>query len=281
MPDPVALDTAGSSDEGRRDTDRIAAGKSSLAEVLAVVDELATKHGSVLLVKRRLKMYRDDYGRMIDKAWQAEIEYFRQSIVKDELVRRCGDKKLTQAMYAACVEHPRGGRSVGQGVRSLGDAVRECGRIDFLATRICMYIDAVIQELDEKSPEGQSKANECSPAAYEHLCADALRTLGWTVRVCGGSGDQGVDLVAEHSDVRAVIQCKRYSSAVGNGAVQEVYSGKTFYSAHIAAVMTSAGFTPAARALAEQTGVLLLHHSMLEPLATALQSVIATKSTGA
>jgi restriction system protein len=74
------------------------------------------------------------------------------------------------------------------------------------------------------------------------------------------------DVIAEKVGIRLIIQCKLYNSSVGNKAVQEAYAAKTYYQATIAAVVTNSSFTPSAQALANTTGVLLLHHSQLNSL---------------
>lgn len=114
----------------------------------------------------------------------------------------------------------------------------------------------------EPSPsadEMSASVSELSPDDFEQLCAEQLRTLGWIVRCTGGVGDQGVDIIAEANGRRLVVQCKLYSSAVGNAAVQEVFSGMRHEDAHWAAVVTNADFTRSARQLANSTGVLLIH----------------------
>jgi hypothetical protein len=98
------------------------------------------------------------------------------------------------------------------------------------------------------------------PIAYEQMVADGLRDLGWQTRLTKGSGDQGVDVIAE---MRVVIQCKLYASSIGNAAVQEAYAGKAFENADYAAVVSNAKYTPGARSLADSTRVILLHHDEL------------------
>lgn len=109
-----------------------------------------------------------------------------------------------------------------------------------------------------------SRNNEMSPADYEMDCARRLQKAGWMTRVQGGSGDQGVDIVATRSGVIAVFQCKYYSSPVGNSAVQQVHTGKLFHQAHIAAVITNAGYTSGAREAAMRANVLLLSEQDLD-----------------
>lgn len=99
------------------------------------------------------------------------------------------------------------------------------------------------------------------PLDYERFCADLLVSNGWSVRLTKGSGDQGVDIIAERFGKKAVIQCKKYSSPVGNKAVQEILGGKFIEKADIAAVISNAPFTDSAYELAESANVFLLHHN--------------------
>ena len=101
------------------------------------------------------------------------------------------------------------------------------------------------------------------PIEFERRCAEAMRLAGWTARTTKGSGDQGVDVLAERDGVRVVLQCKRYSNSVGNKAVQEAFAAKTFAKAQHAAVVTNSKFTSSARTLAASTEVLLLHFTDL------------------
>jgi len=101
------------------------------------------------------------------------------------------------------------------------------------------------------------------PIEFERRCAQAMRFAGWTAQTTKGSGDQGVDVLAEQGGIRVVLQCKRYNKSVGNKAVQEAFAAKTFAQAQHAAVVTNSQFTPAARKLAASTGVLLLHFTDL------------------
>ena len=93
---------------------------------------------------------------------------------------------------------------------------------------------------------------------FEQYCATLLRKLNFSnVKVTKGSGDQGVDVIAEKDGKRYAIQCKRYSSTLGNSPIQEVNAGMLFYHCQVAAVMTNQYFTSGAKQLAKVTGVLL------------------------
>lgn len=102
---------------------------------------------------------------------------------------------------------------------------------------------------------------------FEYYCADLLRKDGYcNVEVTQGSGDQGIDILAEKNGISFGIQCKCYSGNIGNSAVQQAFAGKTFYHCHIAAVLTNRYFTSSAKQLAEQNQVLLWDRDELERL---------------
>lgn len=105
---------------------------------------------------------------------------------------------------------------------------------------------------------------------FEHFTADLLRRIGYqNVEVTRGSGDQGVDVLAEKDGVRYAIQCKCYSSDLGNTPVQEVNTGKTIYRCHVGVVITNRYFTIGAKEAAEATGVLLWDRDKLEEMLSA------------
>lgn len=93
--------------------------------------------------------------------------------------------------------------------------------------------------------------------AFEHWCADLLQRYGYEdVEVTPGSNDQGVDVLAQKDGIRYAIQCKCYSSDLGNAPVQEVNTGKAIYHCHVGVVMTNRYFTQGAKDAAA-TGTLL------------------------
>lgn len=97
---------------------------------------------------------------------------------------------------------------------------------------------------------------------YEHECAKLLKKKGFAgVRVTKASGDQGVDIIAYAFGKKYGIQCKYYTSPVGNASVQEAYAGAKFYNCDIAVVLTNTTFTPSAIELSKKTGVLLWPHN--------------------
>lgn len=103
--------------------------------------------------------------------------------------------------------------------------------------------------------------------SFEAWCAELLRKSGFTnVEITPGSGDQGVDVIAVKDGIRYAIQCKCYSSDLGNTPVQEVRSGKDFYDCDVAVVMTNRYFTKGAKQLAEKTMVRLWDRNKLKEM---------------
>lgn len=97
-----------------------------------------------------------------------------------------------------------------------------------------------------------------SGAEFEDWCAQLLKKNGYiNVRVTKASGDQGVDILAEKNEIKYAIQCKCYSSYLGNSPIQEVHAGKSMYNCHVGVVMTNQHFTSGAKELAKATDVLL------------------------
>ncbi len=94
---------------------------------------------------------------------------------------------------------------------------------------------------------------------YEQAVGEYLLRRGYDkVSVTKGSGDFGVDIVAENGNSRVAVQCKYYSGKVGLDAVQQVVAGKAVYDCDSAMVVTNSTFTPAAKQLAEINSVELL-----------------------
>ena len=99
---------------------------------------------------------------------------------------------------------------------------------------------------------------------FEYFCAELLKCNGFSeVRVTKGSGDQGVDIIADKRGLKYAIQCKNYAAPLGNKPVQEVATGKIFYDCNVAIVLTNSTFTAGAISLADATGVLLWDRTVL------------------
>lgn len=101
---------------------------------------------------------------------------------------------------------------------------------------------------------------------FERFCADLLKRRGFLeVEVTKGSGDYGVDILAEKDGVTYAIQCKCYDATpVGVSAIQEVYAGRDYYDRMVGAVMTNQYFTSPAVEAAKKLKILLWDRGYLE-----------------
>ncbi|MER2267866.1 restriction endonuclease [Methylobacterium oxalidis] len=192
-----------------------------------LVRRVARHHARTLALRQRQESFVDAYGNLVRDGWLREREYFVERTVLPEIEAR-GFSDYAEDRFEEMVE----------------------------------IVEAVAAAVD--LPDETEAPDDGT--GYEQFCAARLAAAGWRAHATGGSGDQGADIVAERDRVRLVVQCKRYGKPVGNAAVQEAAAAARYWSGDMAAVVTNAGFTPAARKLAAATGVLLLHHDDLADL---------------
>lgn len=107
---------------------------------------------------------------------------------------------------------------------------------------------------------------------FEAWCAELLRQHGYhRIKVIGGSGDQGKDIICWKNGIRHVIQCKCYRGNVGNDAVQQVYAaikyvGNPFVELDKPIVMTNSYFTASAKEAARRCKVELWDRDTLDQM---------------
>ncbi|MDE7187026.1 MAG: restriction endonuclease [Lachnospiraceae bacterium] len=102
---------------------------------------------------------------------------------------------------------------------------------------------------------------------FEYFCADLLDKQGFTeVEVTRGSGDFGVDILAEKDGVTYAVQCKRYHGPVGVDAVLKTYAGRDYYGRMVGAVMTNQYFTSPAVEAAGKLRILLWDRGFVDSM---------------
>jgi restriction system protein len=196
-------------------------------KIIAVVDgHLET------LARRRLALVSvDHYGIVKAEGWKKEVQYFVDGVVRPTLTSEEANA-IAPRMNAIFQE--------------------------LVEDRVALRMDEIEAEFAFEGVDG--------PVAFERWCAKALERNGWTATVTKASGDQGADVLARKGRSSIILQCKLYSSPVGNKAVQEAFAAQRHYGTSKSAVVTNADFTKSARELAASTKVLLLHHSELSRL---------------
>ncbi|GJD76873.1 restriction endonuclease [Methylobacterium gregans] len=191
------------------------------------VRRIARRHAETLALRRRQECFVDAYGNEIRDGWLRECDYFLDRTVMPQLEARFPDYVATRRAEALAI------------------------------------VEAVAEAADVPEEDGPPEDG----IGYELFCLGRLKAAGWRAHPTPASGDQGADIVATRGRTRLVVQCKRYGKPVGNAAVQEAAAARRYWEAQAAAVVSNAGFTPAARKLAAATGVALLHHDALGTLA--------------
>ena len=102
---------------------------------------------------------------------------------------------------------------------------------------------------------------------FEFFCAELLEKRGFLeVEVTKGSGDNGVDILAEKDGVTYAIQCKRYEEPIGVKAVQEAYAGRDYYDRMVGVVMANQYFTKNAVDMAKKLKIMLWDRGYLEEM---------------
>lgn len=103
--------------------------------------------------------------------------------------------------------------------------------------------------------------------AFEVFCAELLEQHGFQeVEVTRGSGDFGIDVLAQKDGVTYAVQCKRYQSPVGVEAVLRTYGGRDYYGCMVGAVMTNQYFTEPAVKAAQKLHILLWDRGYLDSM---------------
>jgi len=185
----------------------------------------------------------DEYG---DESWEALPKQIRECLFK------IGDRESVAR------------KDIRDWLKDCGDSnwmldLRENDEAKFL--ELASRLNAAFRACHEEKAQTCrcDDLNGYSGVDFETYVARVLKAHGFT-DICGtpATGDQGADILARREGRLFVIQVKRHKTKVGNASVQEVAAALKFYDADEAWVVTNSAFTPAARALAQKTGVRLL-----------------------
>jgi restriction system protein len=93
-----------------------------------------------------------------------------------------------------------------------------------------------------------------SPGGFEEFVADLFHRTGYAVKVVGGDGDHGVDLVVTNPEgKRELVQCKRWDRKwIGEPVVREFYGALMHDGSAVRGyIVTTSFFSNAARRWAE------------------------------
>lgn len=200
--------------------------------------EISIKHQDALYKKYKQTVTKDDYGNIKTDKWDKEVSYFIDNVITK-------DAELVSNLQVYCTAN-------------------DASWYQLIRLAIDKFTAEYVAKKEVDNGHLQIDIDSLDPIAFEHFCADILKANGWSAKVTQASGDQGIDVIGIYNGKKVVFQCKKYSSPVGNKAVQEASAGKNFEGADIAAVVSNQTYTPSAKELAAKIDVYLLHYSELE-----------------
>ncbi len=99
---------------------------------------------------------------------------------------------------------------------------------------------------------------------FESFISLLFTNMGYNTVVTKGSGDQGIDVLAEKNGVKIGIQAKCYSNNVTNKAIQEVTAALKHYQCSKGIVVTNSYFTDSAVTLAKSNDIVLWDRDILK-----------------
>ncbi|MFI3212684.1 MAG: restriction endonuclease [Eubacteriales bacterium] len=132
---------------------------------------------------------------------------------------------------------------------------------------VCMLCCIVAVIIKKKNTYRTMAIDNMDGHDFEHYCADILEKRGFLeVEVTKGSGDFGIDVLAEKDGITYAIQCKCYRDAVGVKAVQEAYAGRDYYDRMVGVVLTNQYFTTPAVQAAKKLKIVLWDRGYLDSM---------------
>ena len=132
---------------------------------------------------------------------------------------------------------------------------------------LVVFVLFLLVRFARKRGEEPELIDELEGHDFEDYCADLLSKNGFfDVEVTKGSGDFGLDILAEKDGITYGIQCKRYDKPIGVAAVQQAYAGRDYYDRMVGCVMTNQYFTDAAVKMAQKLNIVLWDRGYLEEM---------------
>jgi restriction system protein len=232
------------------------------ATTLSLALELAAQEGSTPLRLEELKLVTQEATTLL-RLEELEIQLLKVVLPHSATLRRLYRQSVFVDHFGL-VDRRRWDKEVLRFVVGIVEPHFDFPRTRAARSVLIGFIDEIAASADDEAEMDEPIVNyseDMSPTEYESYCAEELRVVGWHAETTKATGDQGADVIASRDGVRLVVQCKKYTNAVGNDAVQQVIAAKMFHDGHIAAVISSAPFTVSAKLLAAKADVVLLHHS--------------------
>jgi len=110
------------------------------------------------------------------------------------------------------------------------------------------------------------KIDNMTGKQFEKLLIDLFTKQNYSVKKTKTGKEQGADFILYTGYSSIAVQAKRWNKKVGNKAVQEIYSAKTYYNCDSAWVITNNYFTKPAKDLAKKCNVELFDRNGLSEI---------------
>ncbi len=121
-------------------------------------------------------------------------------------------------------------------------------------------------ERQQKDKDNSINISQMTWIEFERFLANIFKSSGYVIDMTPESWDQWADIIAEKNGRKIIIQAKRYTSSVWNGAVQEVIWAIRYYEWNEWWVITNSTFTNSARELARVNHITLIDGDSLEDI---------------
>lgn len=117
---------------------------------------------------------------------------------------------------------------------------------------------------DLSRPSGSDVApSSIDSDKYRERCLEFLVEAGWSARSCFPGSGLTADIMARRDGRLLTVQCRPSSHPLEAEVVREALVVRAAQGATLAAVVSNAGYSKAARSLAATSGVILLHDTEL------------------
>ena len=190
--------------------------------------------------------------RLINRSAQVEFERALEQFEKSLLERQDALHRSERAHSKLMADWAEAARQTSARAREAEARAREeAARSDWAR----VYSEHRISEL----------GNATGPE-FERYLVKLFIAMGYEVEHTPLSGDQGADLVVWEpgGGPKLAVQAKRYKAPVGNGGVQELLGGMTYYRCAKGILVTTSDFTKSAKELAARHGgIALWNHGKL------------------
>lgn len=149
------------------------------------------------------------------------------------------------------------------------------------ATVACIWVGLWLRQRRQKRLEAEQtlvpaetveELYALDPYAFERYVANLFKQRGYAVQLRGGSGDHGVDVeLTGRGGKRAVVQCKRYRSTVGEDVVRDLFGTMLHERASHGFLVTTAEISQSAREWAIGKPITLIDGETLVQIAEAMR----------